>query len=392
MKSKLPEGWEEKDLGNIASFRNGKKASNIREVNKGKYPLYGGNGQYGSVDEFNSENSLVIGRVGAYCGSVHKVKDKFWISDNAIETKPTSKKILSHDFLYYKLNSLNLNRLHQGTSQPLLNQSILKNINILLPELPEQKAIANMLSALDDKIELNNKTNENLEQQAQAIFKHWFVDFEYPNEEGRPYKSSGGEMIDSELGLIPNNWDVVELKNKLNFNRGVEPGSKNYQIKETATNLPFYRVGEMLDTTNIYVEKELLKDRIAKEEDVLVSFDGTVGRVTTGISGGHSSAIRNIYSKAGYYPNSFIYFLFKSKHIQDTIETYATGTTILHASKSIDYMKLPYNKEIAKKFFKISDSIFKKILLIKRENKALSELRDTLLPKLMSGEIRIPLD
>ncbi len=94
---------------------------------------------------------------------------------------------------------------------PQITYSELKSIEILLPPLEEQKAIANILSSLDEKIELNNQMNKTLEEMAQALFKRWFVDFEFPNEEGEPYKSSGGEMVDSELGMIPKGWKVKLL-------------------------------------------------------------------------------------------------------------------------------------------------------------------------------------
>ena len=107
------------------------------------------------------------------------------------------------------------------------------SIKIPFPPLPEQKAIANILSALDEKIEINNKINKNLEEMAQAIFKRWFVDFEFPNEDGKPFKSSGGEMVQSELGLIPKGWEVKLLKDCIDVidNRGKTPPNNNKRTR-----------------------------------------------------------------------------------------------------------------------------------------------------------------
>lgn len=100
----------------------------------------------------------------------------------------------------------------EGSVIPHLYQRDLVNLKLPLPNINEQKAIARILSTLDEKIETNNQINEKLEEMAQALFKHWFVDFEFPNENGKPYKSSGGEMVESELGMIPKGWEVGTIK------------------------------------------------------------------------------------------------------------------------------------------------------------------------------------
>jgi len=103
-----------------------------------------------------------------------------------------------------------------GTSgRQRVSKDAFENIELLLPDLPTQTAIAEILSSLDDKIELNNKINQELETLAQTLFKQWFIDFEFPNENGEPYKSSGGEMVDSELGEIPKGWFVGKFEGSI---------------------------------------------------------------------------------------------------------------------------------------------------------------------------------
>lgn len=303
-----------------------------------------------------------------------------------------------NDFIFYLaispyLRDIAIKSMTGTSGRQRAQKDVIENTKIKLPPLHEQKAIAHILSTLDDKIEVNNQINKTLENMAQAIFKQWFVDFEFPNEDGEPYKSSGGEMVESELGMIPKGWEVVHLKDKLNFERGIEPGSKNYSKTYFERSIPFYRVGDMLGVAENYVDKNLINDKTLKTRDVAVSFDGTVGRVVTGLRGSYSTGIRKIYAKKGeYFPNCFIYFLFKTEFIQSTIMQYATGTTILHASESIEYLAIPYHEEIIKKFVPIIEAIFNTIVNKKKENESLSNTRDILLPKLMSGEIRVPLD
>lgn len=116
-----------------------------------------------------------------------------------------------------------------GSVQKCLYLGDINNIKIPLPSLAEQKAIAKILSDLDEKIEVNNKINKNLEEMAQAIFKQWFVDFEFPNEEGKPYKSSGGEMVESELGMIPSDFSIINLNQLGKIITGKTPSTKNLE-------------------------------------------------------------------------------------------------------------------------------------------------------------------
>lgn len=157
-------------LSKYVQFKNGKK----RPDTKGSIPVYGGNGILDYTATSNMKSGVVIGRVGAYCGSVFLSKEECWVSDNAI-------KAICYDnmdliFLYYLLSSLHLNERRIGTSQPLLTQNILNNIEVNVPTLAIQKNIASVLELLDEKIRLNNEINNNLEQQMQALYKAWFVD------------------------------------------------------------------------------------------------------------------------------------------------------------------------------------------------------------------------
>jgi len=188
-------------LKEYVKFSNGKK----KPIEKGNVPIYGGNGILGYTNRYNAEsNNIIVGRVGAYCGCVYKCDSKCWISDNAILGKV--KENVDYNYIYYLLNYLDLNKLHIGAAQPLMTQDILNDIEVCIPNYSTQRKISKILLNIDKKIELNNEINNNLLEISKQLYKRWFVDYEFPNENGNPYKSSGGEMIESEIGSIPKNW------------------------------------------------------------------------------------------------------------------------------------------------------------------------------------------
>ena len=241
-----------------------------------------------------------------------------------------------------------------------------------LPPLPEQKAIAEVLSSIDDKIDLLHRQNKTLEEMAMTLFRQWFIE---PTKDG-----------------LPEGWEEVRLKDIYFFEKGIEPGSKNYLENTTIDAIRFIRVGDMLDNkANVYIQKDLAGNSICKFDDLLVSFDGTVGRVSFGLAGCYSSGIRKIHSKDETYNKLWLkHQIFISEEIQDEINMHAEGTTILHASSSIDYLSFAFPlKEKIEEYDKFFDPIYKKMLHNKKSIQTLEKLRDTLLPKLMSGEVKI---
>jgi len=166
--------WRERKLGDIAEFKNGK--SRPRETENGSIPIYGGNGILGYTDESNYQGeTIIVGRVGAYCGSVFFENRPSWISDNALFSIPKNE---THaKFLYYLIKNMDLNSQAEGSSHPLLTQTLLNSLDVLITDsLPEQRAIASVLSSLDNKIDLLHRQNKTLEGMAEAVFRHFFVD------------------------------------------------------------------------------------------------------------------------------------------------------------------------------------------------------------------------
>lgn len=164
--------WKEYKLGDIISLGNGK----IRPKETGNIPIYGGNGIIGYCNSSNYDGeTVIIGRVGAYCGSVYYENRPIWISDNALAVK--SKKGYSTKFIYYLLKNLKLNDYAEGSSHPLITQTLLNAIDVLFnDDIEEQKRIASILSSLDDKIDLLQQENKTLEAMAETLFRKWFIE------------------------------------------------------------------------------------------------------------------------------------------------------------------------------------------------------------------------
>ncbi|MEN4016860.1 MAG: restriction endonuclease subunit S [Methanobacterium sp.] len=306
------------------------------------------------------------------------------------------KELINNDFLYYLLKfSLNiLKQTTHGSTFDTITTNTFDLLNVPFPPIIEQKRVAEILSSLDNKIELNQKMNQTLEKIGQAIFKHWFIDFEFPDEEGKPYKSSGGEMVDSELGEIPKGWEVKDLKDYVKFERGIEPGSKNYFKYQQESMIPFLRVGDLSGkrVSNIFIEEESSKGKICKEEDILLSLDGTVGIVAVGYRGSYSTGIRKIViTDKSIINKSFVWCFLKTGYIQDLIKEHsASKTTIAHAGKAIDFMRMILSdKKTMTNFDNLVSPLFAQIISNIKECQNLSKIRDSLLPKLMSGKIRL---
>lgn len=379
--------FKQYELSEVLDFFYGKK----RPKEAGKIPVYGGNGIVDYCNDFNTEGeNIIIGRVGAYCGNVNLYKDKCWISDNAILAK--AKTGFDNTYMYYSLINENLYNLRIGSSQPLITQSTLKKVKVNLPEYSEQKAITKILSDLDEKIETNNKINKKLEEMAQAIFKQWFVDFEFPNEYGKPYKSSSGEMVESELGIIPKGWKVGSIYEVANVIYGAPFSSKKFN--EDKIGLPLIRIRDLKTAKpSFYTEEKHKNATKVKTGDILVGMDAEfTPTIWRGNEGYLNQRVCMFKSNKDYLHDYFIYEIIKP--YMNLMEFSKVGTTVIHLGKGdIDNMKIVIPKrDILKLFYKIIDPIYSKLIEVANENRILTDLRDTLLPKLMSGEIRVPID
>lgn len=304
--------------------------------------------------------------------------------------------ISDNDFIYYLAISDDFRKIAiksmTGTSgRQRVQMDVLEQTKLLIPPLREQKAIANILSTLDEKIETNNQINEKLEEMAQALFKHWFVDFEFPNENGEPYKSSGGEMVESELGMIPKGWEVDKLSSIAEIVMGQSPKSDTYNTDKIG--LPLLNGATDFQNKNLNPSKYTSDPKkVGEKGDFVFGVRATIGLVTE-LDGRY--AIGRGVGIARAFDNMYKEFLYEVLNIAFSNFQYtASGSVYLNVSKNDleDYKLVIPDINILRRYHKITKSILNQKENLKRENSVLEKLRDTLLPKLMSGEIRVPLD
>jgi len=292
------------------------------------------------------------------------------------------------DFLFYKLKSESPRLISiakgKGSGKYIINKTEFENIKIEIPELMIQHKIASILSAYDELIENNNRRIEILEEMAETIYKEWFVHFRFPGHEKV-------EMVDSELGKIPEGWEVKKLNDFVDFIKGFEPGTKNYFNEKIPNSIPFLRVGDLNDrNSQIWIDKNITKGKILKKKDIALTLDGTPGIVRMGYYGAYSSGIQKVVIKDEKITWAFLYLLLKSNQIQDTIKAHSSGTTIVHAGSSKKYLKFLLPKtEIMFSFEKRFSILLYLKLFLEEKNRNLKESRDLLLPKLISGKIDV---
>lgn len=369
----------------------------------GEIPCYGTGGLMRYVDKFlYDEESILIPRKGSL-QNLYFVNKPFWTVDTLFWSK-INKDLVKAKFLFYKLKTLNFSTLDEGSVIPSLTTKTLNQIIVSIPNLETQEKIASILSTLDDKIEINNEMNKTLEEMAQTLFKRWFIDFDFPNENGEPYKSSGGKMVDSELGEIPEGWIISKLGEVVDVTDYVANGS----FKDLKDNVTLYdEPNEVLyvrttDYNNGFSGKLKYTDRNSYDflkksklygKEVIISNVGDVGTVfrppvwldlpmTLG-----SNAVALSFKEYNFY----IYYFFKSREGQHCIQSITTGSAQLKFNKtSLRALNiLVPNEEILREFKIMEECIFNKINFIKKEIRILTQLRDTFLPKLMNGEIEI---
>ena len=297
-----------------------------------------------------------------------------------------NEKICHYKYFYYwlKLNIKYIINNSNGSTFKEISGGTFKNLELSLPSLNEQKAISSVLWTIDEKISVLKRINKNLDNLLMSIFNSWFINFEV-------YDKSNGMKFDETFGDVPRLWSVEMLEDYVDFVTGVEPGSKNYHEKPEINDIPFIRVGDLGSRINtVFIDKLLSKNKILSPDDITLSLDATVGIVKMGLNGAYSTGMRKLLIKNDDINKPFLYCLVKSKRIQRIIETFATGTTILHAGKSIKHMNFVLSDEqTMNQFGKIGNPILSIILANLKEINKLTKLRDTLLPKLMSGEIDV---
>lgn len=378
--------WKEVRLGDILNFRRGHDLPHSA-MKPGNIPVAGSNGVIGYHDTATPiKPILTIGR----SGNVGKpyFYEEAWAHNTTLyvdDFKGNDPK-----FLYYLCQTMPFANFVGGSAVPTLNRNHIHPLETKIPvKVEDQRRIASILSSLDRKIELNNKINADLEEMAQAIFKNWFVDFE-------PFKD--GKFVDSELGMIPEGWKVGRLDEIADIVGGSTP-SKAKPEYYTQKGIAWLTPKDLSNHPAVYTSRgeiDITEEGYNSTSTKLMP-KGTILFTSRAPIGYISIAQNDICTNQGFKSlvpkkagTCFLYCFLK--YVTPVIENKSTGSTFKEASgalmKSLQVI-MPEQK-VFEDFEEIVSPLFARIESLEKEFSRLSLLRDTLLPRLMSGELEVP--
>lgn len=404
--------WIDTFWGEIATLEYGKGLRDYKTNNK-KYSVYGTNGPIGTHDEFICDSpGVIIGRKGAYRG-VHFSPKPFYVIDTAFWLKHNKK--VDTKWAYYQILSKNINSLDSGSAIPSTSREDFYSIPVSLPTFKEQKAIADILSKLDEKIEINKKTNETLEGIVEALFKSWFIDFEPVRAKSKNLSTGLSDEISdlfpdsfesSVYGEIPKEWSIFKLSDFISLDSGLPykgklKGEGDGYLMTMGCADKFVR----FKSQGVYrYPSDMPKKHLIRPGDIVIcSHDLTQARdqlgqpfvVPTIYEGETTAAATNTFivrSKKDFY-SEFLYQFFRTKSFRDQMIASAKGSVILHVSKDaiLDHnLATPSSEKILHAYHQITNSLISKVNENLKNSQILISTRDNLLPKLISGELRIP--
>ena len=395
--------WQTALWGELATLEYGKSLRGY-DSSKGPYRVYGTNGPIGWHSEtLCSHPSVIIGRKGAYRG-VHYSASPFFVIDTAFYLKPTAE--IDPRWAYYELLIQDINGMDSGSAIPSTSREDFYGLSVQVPPLSEQRAIAHILGTLDDKIELNRRMNETLEAMARALFKSWFVDFDpvrakmEGRDTGLPKDIADlfpDRLVESELGEIPESWNVGVLDDAVELLNGGTPRTSAarfwngdipwYTPKDAPAPCDVFAVETERTITQAGVDNSATT--VLPQRTTVISARGTVGRLAC--LGRPMAMNQTCYGLrgAGGYGDFFTYWLVR--RTVDELRSRTHGTifdTITRQTFALVDLPLPPAR-IAEAFESTVTPIMERILSNLRQTSAVAALRDALLPKLVSGELRM---
>mgnify|MGYP003816432927 CR=1 FL=1 len=398
--------WKEVRLSEIAQYITNK--IDISLVNKENYittenmlPNKGGVTTATNLPNTKKVNASIKGDI--LISNIRPYFKKIWFCDypcgvsNDVLIIRTKNNNVNNKFLYYFLSQDKffdfIVGTSKGTKMPRGDKNAIMNYKLKLPPLDEQEKIAQLFESFDEKIKINHEINKILEEIAQTIFKHWFIDFEFPNENGEPYKSCGGKFVESELGMIPEGWVVKSLDQIANYQNGL--AMQKYRPLDGEKSLPVLKIKELnqgfTDKNSDRCSFQINENVKVYDGDIIFSWSGTLlVKIWLGGNAGLNQHLFKVTSKD--YPKWFYYYWTKfylDKFIRIAADKATTMGHIKRSHLRESLVAVP-PQELIKDFNMLFEPIMNKIINTGIESRNLIQLRDALLPKLMSGEIRIP--
>ena len=373
-------------LGDLVEFQRGYDLPKDSFV-KGEYPVQSSNGILGYHNEYKVKApGITIGRSGTV-GIPHLITKNFFPHNTALYVKDF--KGNNVHYIYYLLKNLKLNEYKTGSGVPTMNRNHLHPLKIkAFTDSKYQKSIAAVLSALDKKIALNKQINARLEEMAKTLYDYWFVQFDFPDANGKPYKSSGGEMVFDETlkREIPKGWEVKSLNQVADIVMGQSPDGASYNLEQEGT--IFFQGSTDFDWRFPNVRQYTTSPtRFAQKGDILLSVRAPVGDLNISpfecCIGRGLAALR---SKSGN--NSFLFYVMK--YFKTVFERRNTeGTTFGSITKDdLHSLKLVAPADnVLEKYNEIASKYDEMIFIRSQQNHQLTQLRDFLLPMLMNGQV-----
>lgn len=377
-------------LCELLKIYNGTKYDHL---NKGDIPLYGSGGLMSHVDEaLYSGEAILLPRKGTLSNIMY-VNESFWTVDTMYYAV-VNDKLADAFYLYSYLSQLDLSNLDSGSTLPSMTKSAYESIVVKLPDLKIQKAVATILFNIRKKLETNNKINQELEAMAKTLYDYWFVQFDFPDQNGKPYKSSGGKMVYNQdlKREIPEGWGVDSLWNIANFYNGLAMQKYRPDTNEDDY-LPVIKIREMMNGFSKDTERARLdipSEAVVDRGDILFSWSATLEVIIWGKEkGALNQHIFKVTSDT--YPKSFIYFELKSYLKVFKAIAELRKTTMGHITQ--DHLKqakivVPPIELISKLDAKLQPIMLKQQIL-ENQNQELTQLRDWLLPMLMNGQVKV---
>lgn len=385
------------------------KALTQKRRNPGPIPVYGSNGICGWHDESLFPGpGVVLGRKGMGHLGVEWSEGDFWVIDTAYSAKVTSPDV-DLGYIYYLVKSTGLDHLKDGTSNPSLTREAFGSQLLPLPPLPVQQGITRTLQALDDKIGVNRRMAETLEEIARALFHSWFVDFDpvrrttAVSEDIR--RLFPQRLVDSATGPVPEGWDVAPLGDHVEVTRGLSyTGEGLAEAGIPLHNLNSIRElgGYKEDGIKHYVGDYRERDRVRPGDVIVANTDLTQNARVIG----YPAIVPRYFGEDGLYSHHiyrlcpldgspitslWLYLLLVGSRMHQQVAGYANGTTVSMLPR--DGITRPLiavpSRRLIERFDAIVAPMFDQQESLKAESKTLGELRDTLLPKLLSGEVRL---
>ena len=377
-------------LSELIEIKNGK---DHKELSDGVYPVFGSGGIMRFVNSYLYDKpSVLLPRKGTL-NNIQYYDKPFWTVDTLYYTEINDDLVCPY-YLYRYLRLLDMSRLDTGTGVPSMTFDSYYNIEVFLPNIEEQRQIASVLQGLNSKIALNRQINDNLEAMAKQLYDYWFVQFDFPNEEGKPYKSSGGAMVWNEKlkREIPQGWHCGTLLDVAEYTNGL--ACQKYRPIDDRK-LPVIKIKEMHDGLSAdteWVRVDIPDDVKVFDGDVLFSWSASLEIMLWAYgNGGLNQHIFKVTSKNGY-PRSFyfyqlIHYIGVFKQMAEARKTTMGHITQDHLKQST--IALPPNVEIANKLEEKLCPIFDVIVKNSQEIMALTKQRDELLPLLMNSQATV---